>query len=86
MEQAYRPSHADATYDFKYGIRAVSAGPLLPLLPLLPLRRAPWFQGGCALRLAGVHMLGWVNWMVGALQTSSCLCSAALPSALFTFL
>ena len=23
MEQAYRPSHADATYDFKYGIRAV---------------------------------------------------------------
>lgn len=24
MEQAYRPSHADATYDFKYGIRAVS--------------------------------------------------------------
>ena len=25
MEQAYRPSHADATYDFKYGIRAVRA-------------------------------------------------------------
>lgn len=23
MAQAYRPSHADATYDFKYGIRAV---------------------------------------------------------------
>lgn len=26
MEQAYRPSHADATYDFKYGIRAVAGG------------------------------------------------------------
>jgi Chorismate synthase len=23
MAKAYRPSHADATYDFKYGIRAV---------------------------------------------------------------
>lgn len=26
MELAYRPSHADATYDFKYGIRAVAGG------------------------------------------------------------
>lgn len=26
MEAAYRPSHADATYDFKYGIRAVAGG------------------------------------------------------------
>ncbi len=26
MEKAYRPSHADATYDFKYGIRAVAGG------------------------------------------------------------
>ena len=26
MEVAYRPSHADATYDFKYGIRAVAGG------------------------------------------------------------
>lgn len=26
MERAYRPSHADATYDFKYGIRAVAGG------------------------------------------------------------
>jgi hypothetical protein len=23
MSKAYRPSHADATYDFKYGVRAV---------------------------------------------------------------
>lgn len=23
MSQAYRPSHADATYDFKYGVRSV---------------------------------------------------------------
>jgi chorismate synthase len=23
MAKAYRPSHADATYDFKYGVRAV---------------------------------------------------------------
>jgi chorismate synthase len=23
---AYRPSHADATYDFKYGIRAIAGG------------------------------------------------------------
>ncbi|KAF8056235.1 CS2 [Scenedesmus sp. PABB004] len=26
MSVAYRPSHADATYDFKYGIRAVAGG------------------------------------------------------------
>lgn len=26
MEVMYRPSHADATYDFKYGIRAVAGG------------------------------------------------------------
>ena len=26
MELAYRPSHADATYDYKYGIRAVAGG------------------------------------------------------------
>lgn len=26
MEKAYRPSHADATYDFKYGIRAIAGG------------------------------------------------------------
>jgi chorismate synthase len=26
MEAAYRPSHADATYDFKYGLRAVAGG------------------------------------------------------------
>lgn len=26
MEKAYRPSHADATYDLKYGIRAVAGG------------------------------------------------------------
>jgi hypothetical protein len=26
MQQAYRPSHADYTYDAKYGIRAVSGG------------------------------------------------------------
>lgn len=26
MEVAYRPSHADATYDMKYGIRAVAGG------------------------------------------------------------
>lgn len=26
MERAYRPSHADATYDFKYGVRAVAGG------------------------------------------------------------
>lgn len=26
MQVAYRPSHADATYDFKYGIRAVAGG------------------------------------------------------------
>ncbi len=26
MTVAYRPSHADATYDFKYGIRAVAGG------------------------------------------------------------
>ncbi|KAJ3682639.1 hypothetical protein LUZ60_015212 [Juncus effusus] len=26
MSKAYRPSHADATYDFKYGIRAVQGG------------------------------------------------------------
>jgi len=26
IEVAYRPSHADATYDFKYGIRAVAGG------------------------------------------------------------
>lgn len=26
MSVAYRPSHADATYDIKYGIRAVAGG------------------------------------------------------------
>ncbi|KAK6137769.1 hypothetical protein DH2020_028488 [Rehmannia glutinosa] len=26
MSQAYRPSHADATYDFKYGVRSVQGG------------------------------------------------------------
>ena len=26
MEEAYRPSHADATYDMKYGTRAVAGG------------------------------------------------------------
>lgn len=26
MSMAYRPSHADATYDAKYGIRAVAGG------------------------------------------------------------
>ena len=26
MSVAYRPSHADATYDMKYGIRAVAGG------------------------------------------------------------
>ncbi|KAL5726369.1 chorismate synthase [Ranunculus cassubicifolius] len=26
MALAYRPSHADATYDFKYGVRAVQGG------------------------------------------------------------
>jgi chorismate synthase len=26
MSLAYRPSHADATYDFKYGVRAVQGG------------------------------------------------------------
>ncbi|KAG1666898.1 hypothetical protein FOA52_013532 [Chlamydomonas sp. UWO 241] len=26
MSTAYRPSHADATYDFKYGIRAIAGG------------------------------------------------------------
>ena len=26
MSLAYRPSHADATYDMKYGIRAVAGG------------------------------------------------------------
>lgn len=26
MEVAYRPSHADATYDMKYGTRAVAGG------------------------------------------------------------
>ncbi|KAH8079606.1 chorismate synthase [Aureococcus anophagefferens] len=26
MTQAYRPSHADATYDAKYGVRAVAGG------------------------------------------------------------
>lgn len=26
MSMAYRPSHADATYDAKYGIRAIAGG------------------------------------------------------------
>ncbi|KAG9149743.1 hypothetical protein Leryth_012456 [Lithospermum erythrorhizon] len=26
MSQAYRPSHADATYDFKYGVRSIQGG------------------------------------------------------------
>ena len=26
MSVAYRPSHADATYDAKYGVRAVAGG------------------------------------------------------------
>lgn len=26
MSKAYRPSHADATYDFKYGVRSVQGG------------------------------------------------------------
>ncbi|KAI3516097.1 hypothetical protein L1887_15007 [Cichorium endivia] len=26
MSMAYRPSHADATYDFKYGVRSVEGG------------------------------------------------------------
>ncbi|XP_022870513.1 chorismate synthase 2, chloroplastic-like [Olea europaea var. sylvestris] len=26
MSLAYRPSHADATYDFKYGVRSVQGG------------------------------------------------------------
>ena len=32
MSKAYRPSHADATYDFKYGVRSVQVmyfGPTL---------------------------------------------------------
>ena len=31
MSVAYRPSHADATYDMKYGIRAVRAYPVMYL-------------------------------------------------------
>lgn len=29
MSVAYRPSHADATYDMKYGIRAVEVRPFV---------------------------------------------------------
>lgn len=35
MSIAYRPSHADATYDMKYGIRAVEVIPLVSYLYII---------------------------------------------------
>uniref|UniRef100_A0A6N2LSV3 chorismate synthase n=1 Tax=Salix viminalis TaxID=40686 RepID=A0A6N2LSV3_SALVM len=39
MSVAYRPSHADATYDMKYGVRSVQREKQLAELPLELLQR-----------------------------------------------
>ncbi len=60
MEQAYRPSHADATYDFKYGIRAVRREVCVFLFYRLP---KPEGVGGCCTFKYGIRAV-----------SRSCLC------------
>jgi len=60
MEVAYRPSHADATYDFKYGVRAVQGGGRSSARETIGRVAA----GAVAKRLLscfGVEILAWVS-------------------------
>eukprot|EP00884_Botryococcus_braunii_P021390 jgi/Botrbrau1/7935/Bobra.9_2s0094.1 len=61
MEVAYRPSHADATYDMKYGIRAVAGGGRSSARETIGRVAAGAVAKKLLKVVAGVEILGYVN-------------------------
>lgn len=61
MEQAYRPSHADATYDFKYGIRAVAGGGRSSARETIGRVAAGAVAKNLLRQVAGTEVLAYVN-------------------------
>lgn len=61
MEKAYRPSHADATYDFKYGIRAVAGGGRSSARETIGRVAAGAIAKKLLKEIAGTEVLAYVN-------------------------
>lgn len=61
MEAAYRPSHADATYDFKYGIRAIAGGGRSSARETVGRVAAGAIAKALLARVAGTEVLAWVS-------------------------
>lgn len=61
MELAYRPSHADATYDFKYGIRAVAGGGRSSARETIGRVAAGAVAKKLLAQVAGTEVLAYVN-------------------------
>lgn len=61
MSVAYRPSHADATYDFKYGIRAVAGGGRSSARETIGRVAAGAIAKKLLKVVAGTEVLGYVN-------------------------
>jgi len=57
---AYRPSHADATYDFKYGVRAAAGGGRSSARETIG-RVAAGAVAKALLKAFGVEIVGWVS-------------------------
>ncbi|PSC74108.1 chorismate synthase [Micractinium conductrix] len=61
IEAAYRPSHADATYDFKYGIRAVAGGGRSSARETIGRVAAGAVAKKLLAQVAGTEILAYVN-------------------------
>lgn len=61
MDAAYRPSHADATYDMKYGIRAVAGGGRSSARETVGRVAAGAVAKKLLAQVAGVEIIGWVS-------------------------
>ena len=74
MAVAYRPSHADATYDMKYGIRAVSPATCSHDPPQGLLVRSGLFHGLASQLQGGCTCLNSSKHDKQIVQFSQCLC------------
>ena len=61
MTETYRPSHADYTYDAKYGIRSVSGGGRASARETIGRVAAGAVARQLIAHLAGIEVLGWVE-------------------------
>eukprot|EP00193_Tetraselmis_chui_P012102 CAMPEP_0177772116 /NCGR_PEP_ID=MMETSP0491_2-20121128/12027_1 /TAXON_ID=63592 /ORGANISM="Tetraselmis chuii, Strain PLY429" /LENGTH=420 /DNA_ID=CAMNT_0019289857 /DNA_START=94 /DNA_END=1356 /DNA_ORIENTATION=+ len=78
MEVAYRPSHADATYDYKYGIRAVAGGGRSSARETIGRVAAGAVAKKLLKTLAGTEVLAYVN------RVRNVTCDGKVDNSTFT--